>query len=281
MSETPSILIVDSNMGFAMMLKQSLEEDNHYRATIAGAADEALAKASKQPFDLAIVDLGIEPVRGLDGQAVARKLREEQVNLRLMLIPLEGEALAEEAPALDVQGVLPKPFFLPDLPDLVQGALSMPLTGIAEPAETARPAQEETTPAVKPPKPSAATRRGSRKIVRELESLAQGVNAAAVVLTRREKLLGSVGHLSAEELDAIAGIVSESCQISRRAARVLGRAQEHFEISMAGDEHTLYSLTVVGDVLVSVVMRSHVAVGFIRHRVKQTLDRLHQLLADR
>ncbi len=279
MDETPPILIVDSNTGFAMMLKESLEEDHHYRATVARAGDEALAIASRERFDLAIVDLGIDADDGLDGETVARRLREEQAQLRLMLIPLVGEELPEGLADLDVQGLLPKPFFLPDLPDLLDAALNVPFGEPEEPAEASEPALEETRLEVAAA-PSDASYACSPHVVRELEALARELNADAVLVTRGGKVLGSAGRLDAEALSAVAHIVSQSCRLAGQAAEVLGRERGRLEVNVEGDEHMLCSLTVFEDVLLSAVLRPDVTLGLLRHQARATVRRLQDLMSD-
>jgi CheY-like chemotaxis protein len=116
-----SILIVDGNEGFATLLKQSLEQDGGYHAVLTTNADDALRALSATPFDLAIVDLGLE---NPDGSTLARAMRQQKADLRLMLIPIEGDTLPPEAADLNVQGVLPKPFFLPELPDRIADTLA-------------------------------------------------------------------------------------------------------------------------------------------------------------
>jgi CheY-like chemotaxis protein len=277
MDDVPSILIVDNNAGFAMMLKESLEQDGAYRATVAQAGDQALAIASREQFDLAIVDLGIEPVDGLDGEAVARRLRQEQGQIRLMLIPLEGEDLPGDLEDLSVQGTLPKPFFLPDLPDLLEAALTAHFREPEEPSQAPEPAVEEPEPAVAVA-PSDASPALSPQVVRELQALARELNADAVLLTRGGQVLGSAGRLNAADLHAVAHIVTQSCQLAGQAAKVLGREQRRLEVTIEGDEHMLCSLTVREDVVLSAVLRPDVTLGLLRHQVRATVRRLRDLM---
>ena len=88
MNNVPSILIVDNNEAFATMLREGLEQDGKYQTTVTASGDEALQALSAGEFDLAIVDLGVDDP---DGTLVARPLRQQQADLRLMLIPLMGE----------------------------------------------------------------------------------------------------------------------------------------------------------------------------------------------
>jgi len=284
MESIPSILIVDSNPGFADMLKQSLEENGEYRATVALTGAEALAVVSQQSFDLAIVDLGINPVDELDGETVARELRKREAGLRLVLIPLKGEVLPESMADLAVQGILPKPFFLPDLPDLIETSLAKPFEEVKSPPEASQRSGQQTQPS-REPAPSAVdtpspetSPQWSRLATRELEDLSREVNAVAVLLIREGTAVTSVGDLNAGHLKTLAQTVSQSRKLSGQAAEALGREQWQFEQSMESDDYALYTLSVVDDLLLSTVLRSKVALGFLRHQVRRTARHLRDLM---
>ncbi|MGD2144553.1 MAG: response regulator [Anaerolineae bacterium] len=278
MDDAPSILVVDSNLGFATMLQESLEQEGNYRATIAHGGREALGLAAVDEFDLAIVDLGIDADDDLDGAAVARKLRQEQTGLRLMLIPLEGKNLPEEMADLDVQGVLPKPFFLPDLPDLLDAALTEPIVEPPEAVESVEPEPTSAQLAVQVEPPDVAYEH-SPEVLRELESFAQEVDADTVLLTRGAQVLGSVGRLEGQSLTQLAQIVAASYRISTRVAEIMGRQQRRFSQTVEGDEHTLYSLTVAEDVFLSVALPADVKLGILRHRAKAAARSLRDLIS--
>jgi CheY-like chemotaxis protein len=284
MGDRASILIVDSNVGFATMLQESLEQEGEYRATVAHRGSEALEIASDETFDLAIVDLGIEAADDLDGAIVARRLRQRQGDLRLMLIPLEGDVLSDEVADLDVQSVLPKPFFLPDLPGLIEGALTQPMAKLAEPGAAAQPeAVGEPREAADQPetgiKPGEAPYAGSPDVFRELEDLAREINAEAVLLTHDDDILASVGRLSPETVSKLAQITKVSYESSNRIAEVLGRERQRFEQSVEGGEYMLYSLTVVEDVILSAALPADVALGIVRHRAKTAAKHLRDLVS--
>ncbi len=296
MNDVPSILIVDSNEPFAVMLQEGLEREGAYRASVTTDSDDALHALSENTFDLAIVDLGIDDAAGLDGPSLARELRKLQNDLRLILIPLSGDELPPELSDLSVQGTLSKPFFLPDLPGRIDEALTQPVT--LEPkaeskanaeSEKAEELPEETEPA----KPDLSTeqdaaeiaelfeppRERNRAITRELEMLSQEINAEAVILTRGEHVLASAGRIKSDDIDTLAQIVADNWRASDRVAQILGRAQHCFEQSMEGGEHMLYSLSVTEKMLLSVALSADVRLGIIRHQVKQAVIALQSLIA--
>jgi CheY-like chemotaxis protein len=267
-----SILIVDSNVGFATMLQESLEQEGDYRTAVAHKGSEALRVAADETFDLAIVDLGVDAADDLGGATVARRLRQNQSSLRLMLIPLEGDHLSDEVSDLDVQSVLTKPFFLPDLPTLIESALAQPMGGATESEEVV-----ELDAAVEPATdidPGEASYASSPDVVGELQDLAQEINAEAVLLTHNLEILASVGQLSTETLSELAQIIQDSYRSSNRIAEVLERERRRFEQSVEGGDYMVYSLTVVEDVILSVALRADVALGIVRHRAKAAVKRL-------
>ncbi|HOT90065.1 MAG TPA: response regulator [Anaerolineae bacterium] len=129
-------MVVDPNIAFATLLSEELKREGYDVDTCTSGAD-ALVAARRHPINLAVLDMALT---GPDTLTLARQLRNIDGNIRLMLIPLMGEALSPEAASLSVQGVLPKPFFLPELPGLIQAALAAPLSPLsAAPATPSTP----------------------------------------------------------------------------------------------------------------------------------------------
>lgn len=272
---TYQILIVDSNKAFATMLQESLEQGSDCRATVATGGDEALQALTTAEFDLAIVDLGLTDP---DGAALARALRQQRADLRLMLIPLMGEELPSELADLDVQGVLPKPFFLPELPGRIADALARPVGGGPDLAEVTELDISSGQPVVSSDERLAVLREHISEIIQEMNALSQEINAEAVILTCRGKLIAHTGRLSAEGSDALAQVVAESWRTSARVAQILGQEQLRFEQSTEGGEYVFYSLAVTQDVILSAALHVSVPLGMIRHRAKSTADALRALI---
>jgi len=277
MIDTPSILIVDSNKAFATMLRESLEQEGHYHAIATSNGDEALQALSVEGFDLAIVDMGLEDP---GGAVVAREMRQQQADLRLMLIPLEGDDVPPALADLSVQGTLTKPFFLPDLPDHIEQALTRAVAVVEDPAfpETLEPSEasgqadadaleEVDVPSDRIPEIAQVLRRLSREI-----------NAEAVVLTHGEDVLASAGRLQAEKLNELAQVVAGSWRASARMAQILGREQLRFEQSVEGGEYVFYSLAVAEETILSIALRADTPLGIIRHQAKRTASKLVEMV---
>ncbi|MFW6136108.1 MAG: response regulator, partial [Chloroflexota bacterium] len=257
--------------------QESLEQEGEYRTRVAHQGSQALELASAETFDLAIVDQGLDAADDLDGPTVARRLRAGQRDLRLMLIPLEGDTLSEDVADLDVQSVLPKPFFLPDLPALIEDALTQAIGEAGPPGasgEGGRP-DEPPEPAIVP---RAVSTGDSPELVRELEDLAREINAEAVLLTREGEILASVGRLSTDVLDQLAQLITRGHGSSHRLAEAMGHQRRGFEQTLTGGQVLLYSRAVAGDVILSAALSTDVALGIVRHRTREAADRLGTLI---
>ena len=66
--------------------------------------------------------------------------------MRMMLIPIMGEDLPRAAASLEIQGILTKPFFFPELPGIVGKALGKEVD--QAPLFPEEPAEPEAPPAV-------------------------------------------------------------------------------------------------------------------------------------
>jgi CheY-like chemotaxis protein len=275
MNDEHSILIVDNNKAFATVLKESLEREGGYRATLTTNGDRALQALSNVEFDLAIVDLGLNDP---DGITLARTLRQQKANLRLMLIPLQGEELPPELADLDIQGVLPKPFFLPELPGRITEALAR---SVGEPTASAATEEPDTVPdqpTLSGDERLAMARAHIPGIIQEMTRLAQETNAEAVLLSCKGRLISHTGQLSAEKAVGLAQAVAESWRTSVRVAQILGQELLRFEQSTEGGKHMFYSLAIAEDIILSVALRANVPLGMIRHQTKETADTLQALI---
>ncbi|HDQ72127.1 MAG TPA: response regulator [Chloroflexi bacterium] len=318
MSEERKILIVDGDVAFSTILKEGLEQEARYQTIVTSSAREALAMLENTPFDLVIVDLGLDDP---DGGTFALDLRKQHPDLNLMLIPMMGEALPAELSDLDVQGILTKPFFFPELPGLIGRAMGEEIAHDA-PVEDLAPAsiadtplvseapekealdwgeisaRAETPPAKQPAVLGEAEDEGEdedederlrevkdgiseqnmHKIVQAMNGLAQDINADAVILTCANALIAHAGLLTLQGARDLAQVVGENWCTSLRIAEILGQKQSHFEQSIDGGAHLFYSFAVLDDIVLSTALSASVPLGMIRHSTRSTAAKLKRLI---
>jgi len=266
---------VDGNEAFATMLKEGLESSGAYQAIVATSGTDALDALVENHVDLAIVDMGLED---MDGPTLVQSLRQSKPDLRIMLIPIFGQELTQEDKALQIQGVLPKPFFIGDLSDLIQEALTSPWAQ----NEAAQDAPAEASPANNPdPDPPASPRTAPRErfAARDvgglLEELFREIRAEAVILTRDSELVAHAGNVTRQRAQELAELAAESLNAAHKIAAFLGEPDNCFEqCTLEGDEYNVYSLTVAPDAVLSVALSARTPVGIVRYNLRRTADAL-------
>ncbi len=253
------ILVVDANEAFATLLRQELEGMD-MRADVAASGREALQATAAADYAMAIVDMGLPD---LPAAQLVRAIRQEHPDLRLMVIPLEGEEIPAELADVSIQGTLPKPFFLPELPDRIRQALARPLTA---------PTRGEEAPARAP------AGEAPPDVLPLMSRLAQEVGAEAVLLIRGGELVAHTGRMSENGVSALTSLVADAWRASTRVAQILGKEQLRFEQSIEGAEYLLYSLAITEGLILSVVVAGKVPLGMIRHRAKETAEEIRRML---
>ncbi len=256
------ILIVDPNEAFATLLQQEIDGVENISADVVLSGKEALQATAAADYTMAIVDMGLPD---LPAAQLVRALRQEHPDLRLMVIPLEGEEVPAELADVPIQGTLPKPFFLPELPERIRQALSRPLAAPAQAEAEKAPARApagEAVPGVLP----------------LMSRLAQEVGAEAVLLIRGGELVAQTGRMSENGVAALTSLVADAWRASTRVAQILGKEQLRFEQSIEGAEYLLYSLAITEDLILSVVVAGKVPLGMIRHRAKETAEEIRKIL---
>ncbi|RME74803.1 MAG: response regulator [Chloroflexi bacterium] len=296
----PNILVVDSDEGFGLMLKEGLETNGYYQAQWVASGGDALQTLVESTFDLVIVEPDLPDMAA---EQFIRAVREVNGDMKIMAVSLMGMPLPPGLEALGLNGILPKPFFVGDLPDLVDEALGRkrrpsqvvtvrpPSTPVpveeptpAEQPETGAPAEEteidfEGLPPLPAPAVSYDTIRYLRanepEILRLLNDLNREVRAEVILLVAGTELIAQAGMLSREQSLQLAQLMIQIAQASAQAARFLGEPNGQFVQSLhEGDAYRLYSLSLSEGVLLSLALSSNVPLGMIRHQCRQIAGKL-------
>jgi predicted regulator of Ras-like GTPase activity (Roadblock/LC7/MglB family) len=225
---------------------------------------------------MVILDMGLTDPPAAQ---VAQLVRAQQPDVPLMIIPLDGDLLPPEVGALGVQGVLTKPFFLPDLPDMVAQAMK------ARPITTPSPAPEQPNlpPLAAPVRVASSSMelwaRNETELTSRLSALARELNADAILLTCGNDLVAHSGRFKRQEAEQLARVIVESWHASAKVAQLLGREKVRFEQSMheSGD-YLLYSLAVMEDTVLTVALDSSTPLGITRYHTKRTAEAIAKMV---
>lgn len=143
------ILIVDDDRVILNLLAEGLR-DLGYHADTAVSGQEALRRAREAEFDLAVLDMRMP---GMTGVEVARALREERLVPFVFLSAFGDEAVVKEAAEAGALGYLVKPVDVPHLVPFIEAAIIRGreidhLRGTAERLDLALKVEQKTRTAV-------------------------------------------------------------------------------------------------------------------------------------
>jgi two-component system response regulator MprA len=108
----PELLVVDDDASIRRMLERTLVAEG-YGVTVAADGGQALAAAERSLPDLVILDVAMP---GLDGLAVARRLRTKQLPVPILFLTAR-DTVSDRVAGLDAgaDDYLLKPFAVPEL----------------------------------------------------------------------------------------------------------------------------------------------------------------------
>lgn len=299
----PNILVVDPDEGFGTMLKEGLANSGYYTVTWVDNGKDAIKAIRNEEFDLAIIDVGVSDI---SPYKLVLGIRHFKKDMRIMLIPFFGQDLAEKLKKLKPNGILGKPFFVGDLPDLVDDALGRPRserapvpTPSAEQAEesadeketaseessseTDTEALQKMTPITQiitvPKETISYLRSNETEVLRILDDLNREVRAEAILLIAGLELIAQAGMLGRDQCQGLTNLVAQSSQAAAEAAKFLGEPEGRFMQSLhEGSEYRLYSLSLGEGIILSLALSSNVPLGMIRHQCRQAAEQLSQFI---
>jgi CheY-like chemotaxis protein len=120
--EPPSLLITDDDRDFRETLR-GVFEPRGFRTLLAADGDEALDIVQRQPVHLALLDMHMPRLSGLETIRRIRQMRLDIVLPCILISAALDDAIEEEARRQRAFSVLSKPIRLREITGLVQQAL--------------------------------------------------------------------------------------------------------------------------------------------------------------
>jgi CheY-like chemotaxis protein len=303
----PNILVVDPDEGFGFMLKEGLQNTGQYSATWVHTGSDALQAVIERSFDLVIIDIAVSD---MPPPRLVQAIRDAKNGIKIMMIPRMGQNLPDQLKRLEINGVLSKPFFVGDLPNLIDEALGRPKRRSLTPTPTSVRAEpvptSVTAPTPPPPTHSSAPqpetytgigqavmtplavvpqetirflRANEGEILRSLNDLNREVRAEAILLIAGAELIAQSGMLSRDHCQELAVLVAQSSQSAALAAQFLGERAGRFTQSLhEGGAYRLYTLTLGEGILLSLALSTNVPLGMIRHQCRQIAEQLSKYI---
>jgi DNA-binding response OmpR family regulator len=106
-----NLLLVDDEKKFASMLARRLELRG-MQVTVCFSGEEALAIEEKVPFEIALLDVKMPGIGGIE---LKRRLRERYPHMKFIFLTGHGSDADYQLGAKEGDGYLPKPLKIDDL----------------------------------------------------------------------------------------------------------------------------------------------------------------------
>jgi DNA-binding response OmpR family regulator len=276
-----TILAVAGDEAFSAMLKEGLESLGPYQVILCNNEPDARKIVARRDIDLVIVDVDFEEIKPVQFVQTTRQMKPR---MPVMWMPFLGDDLSDEMKAVDVQGILTKPFFMEDLRGCIAAALSPSQTQpVAHVAPVVVPVVVPEVPLERPQQPPEPEDKLSdpAAVQRRLDKLLQALSAeSAMVLSRKGRLLAWTGFAEHRMADELAAVLMGEIEAANRVAAILGAAGGRFLNGIhEGDQCRLFSMSIADNGLVMcVVLRSDTPLGMVRYHVKQAAADLYGLV---
>ncbi len=134
---TASVIVATPHQAFGELLRLSLEEEGRYRVHLVQSAREAADLLTDEAFDIAIID---GELKDMLVSELGRQMLIRTPGLKVVLIPPDNDPRHPSLAGMVYHGYILRPFYLPDLLDMMEslsGAPSHALQPAAPPAASA------------------------------------------------------------------------------------------------------------------------------------------------
>lgn len=282
------ILVADSNREFGILIRQALEESGRFEVSLASSADEAVSLARDLDFRLAIIDFALPDI---EGEKIVQRLRALQPGLAVIGIPVDDGDSSDKTREAGVDGILTKPFYLPNLPDIVEEALGRRLdfhrppqpswprktapeaevtSPVEPPSEPASPGEEDVPLSFDTPPPWLTD---VDRAAQYLARLTLETSAAAALLVRHRELIAFAGQLPRSQLQELTAQVADSWAEEGRS----GAVARFVHLPGTAEDFMLYATGVVAEIVLSLVFSAEVPFGMIRRQAESLAHTLSQV----
>ena len=246
-----TLLVVTSDFPFGDLIRQSLEETGRFIVRIAGEKESAVAFVKEVDNPLVFLDSCLAEKALLQ---IGAEVRQANPNTRFVVISEAGwhSALEELAP----EDYLSKPFYLPDLLEMMNNFYPAP-------------AAPETSPATadtgsNPPWLSDVTR-----AAQHLTRLTLGSSAQAALITRDDQLWAYAGQLPQ----------SATGELTETVSRYWDRQEENdlvrfIRLDSTNAEHMLYATRLTRDMVLALIFDAETPFSKIRMQANQLVHSL-------
>ncbi len=241
-----TLLVVTSDIAFGELIRQNLEEMGAFRVRIAGDKRSAVSCVKEVDCPLAFLDTCLSEQDLLE---IGTQIRQANPKIRFIVISEARwhSALEELSP----EDYLSKPFYLPDLVEMMDNLFPSPLP----PDNAPVPAGSDNNP----PWLADVTRAAQHLTRLTLESSAQ-----AALITRDDQLWAYAGQLPQSSTHELTETVSRHWHRQKENDLV-----RFIHLASTGAEHMLYATRLTENMVLALIFDAETPFGTIHNQANQ------------
>jgi REP element-mobilizing transposase RayT/CheY-like chemotaxis protein len=272
---TARVLILSPDTGFGGLIQQTLEKTGGYEPVLATSGRQAMDIARQERFDLAILDADIGDI---PADQVGSNLLDLDPELRLILIPPETPSPEFFSRQSSVSGYLTKPFYLPDLVEIVDRSLSSePTPELIVPesegtgynlVEEIEPFQQTIIPDILPPPQNTLPWLDDvNRAAQLLAKLSMASDAQAGLLIKNLELWAYAGQLPQAAVQELAQLVKQGW---KRNPIVDETEESHVDLARyirlksTGGDYLLYATMLENQMLLALAFNAKMSFSDVR-----------------
>lgn len=262
------VIVITPSTGFGELICQVMDEAGGYQVSLCTTSQEALSFVQENHAALAVIDADIQD---MPLSELSDSLRQTIQGMLVLLIPPDNDEIDESTlDAVQANGFLSKPFYLPDLLSMVEETVKN--NPLPEPAiETAPepPASQAEPPLVMDGSPAPEWIRDVSLAAQHLTRLSLESASQASLITRLEEIWAYAGELPQPAAQELARTVA------RYFADGGGSDLARFiHLDATGGEYMLYATGLGGEYVLSMVFDAETPFSKIRSQANKLASAL-------
>jgi DNA-binding response OmpR family regulator len=250
---TINILVASAHPAFGELLRLSLEKGGNYHVKLVRSGTEVLTTVNREKFELSILDADIKDQPFI---SLVQNLRVQFPSMRMLIIPPEEDTDGKQLLDLGADGYMQKPFYLPDLLQMVNRLIQFP---VARPPQMADVHVEDLdiSSQIAP-----AWIQDPNVVSQNLERSLSSTGADAALILKDTEIWAQSGHLEISAVNELVGLLGNS---QRRSTHM--HTMRYFRLPSLKKDVLFYSINLVDTFSLGLVFNADVALREVRSQI--------------
>ncbi len=266
-----NVLVVEETEEFGSLIRNALEDTGRYQVSLAMNADEAIEIGDRENIHLLIIDFDLSEA---DAPACIQRIQSTNPDMAIIAIPPNNDPHDPAFSSLSIRGVLTKPFYLPELNEIVSAAIDLPTQAVeTDQIRESIPQEPPFSEAAEPPTPWP---NDVDQATQHLARVCGDTSAEALILLHHGQRWAQTGGITPDQAEGLAVKIAEIGV----GAGARGAITTLTRLPGTKRDCILYANGLIPNWILALVYPSGTSFGIIRRQAGHTADRLKYMDLD-